>query len=155
MKIYHNWKPLFSEILGLWLAVVACVVRWPISNTLLNDIWLACFTWMYNWNYWHKHRGFMVNSILWSFRPESTRTFSLVHSIFNQFAPLSYSSQIDPQYFSHLLHVLIKRIKSNCYGWWTLLTVKKSPLSKKFDVAYGVDRAGCRISERTVRFKQF
>ena len=32
---------------------------------------------------------------------------------------------------------------------------KKSPLSKKFDVAHGVDRAGCRISERTVRFKQF
>ena len=33
-----------------------------------------------------------------------------------------------------------------------MLTVKKSPLSKKFDVAHGVDRAGCRISERTVRF---
>ena len=29
---------------------------------------------------------------------------------------------------------------------------KKSPLSKKFDVAHGVDRAGCRISERTFRF---
>ena len=27
---------------------------------------------------------------------------------------------------------------------------KKSPLSKKFDVAHGVDRAGCRISERII-----
>ena len=26
-------------------------------------------------------------------------------------------------------------------------------LSKTFDVANGVDRAGCRISERTVHFK--
>ena len=28
---------------------------------------------------------------------------------------------------------------------------KKSHLSKKFDIAHRVDRAGCRISERTVR----
>ena len=40
----------------LWLAAVACVVHWPISNALLNDIWLTRFTRMYNWNYWHKHR---------------------------------------------------------------------------------------------------
>ena len=39
----------------LWLAAVACVVRWSISNALLNDIWLTCSTWMCNWNYWHKH----------------------------------------------------------------------------------------------------
>ena len=32
----------------LWLAAVACVVRWPISKALLNDIWLTCFTRMCN-----------------------------------------------------------------------------------------------------------
>ena len=32
---------------------------------------------------------------------------------------------------------------------------KKSPLTEKFDVAHGVDMAGCRISEKTVRFKKF
>ena len=34
-----------------------------------------------------------------------------------------------------------------------MLTVKNSPLGKKFDVAHGVDMAGCRISEMMVRFK--
>ena len=58
---------LYSLKSWLWLAVVACVVRWPISNALLSDIWLACFTRMYNWNYWHKHRGFIVNLILGHF----------------------------------------------------------------------------------------
>ena len=33
----------------LWLAAVACVVCWPISNALLNDIWLTRFTRMCNW----------------------------------------------------------------------------------------------------------
>ena len=70
--IGFHWKfsttgNLYSLKSWLWLAVVACVVRWPISNALLNDIWLACFTRMYNWNYWHKHRGFMVISILGHF----------------------------------------------------------------------------------------
>ena len=32
----------------LWLAAVACVVRWPISDALLNDIWLTRFTRMCN-----------------------------------------------------------------------------------------------------------
>ena len=27
----------------LWLAAIACVVCWPISNALLNDIWLTHF----------------------------------------------------------------------------------------------------------------
>ena len=26
-----------------WQPCVACVVRWPISNVLLNDIWLTCW----------------------------------------------------------------------------------------------------------------
>ena len=56
---------LYSLKSWLWLGVVACVVRWPISNAL--DIWLVCFTRMCNWNYGHKHRGFMVNSILGHF----------------------------------------------------------------------------------------
>ena len=55
---------LYSLKSWLWLAVVACVERWPISNALLNDSWLTCFTWMCNWNYWHKHRRSMVNLIL-------------------------------------------------------------------------------------------
>ena len=46
----------YSPKSWLWLAAVACVVSWPISNDLLNDIWLTCFTQMCNWNYWHKHR---------------------------------------------------------------------------------------------------
>ena len=37
-------------------------------------------------------------------------------------------------------------------GGKRLVTVKRSPLSEKFDVA---DRAGCRSAERTVGFKQF
>ena len=45
---------LYSLKSWLWLAAVACVVRWPISNALLNDIWLTRFTQMCNWNYWHK-----------------------------------------------------------------------------------------------------
>ena len=45
-----NLYPLKS---WLWLAAVAFVVRWPISNALLNDIWLTRFKWMCNWNYWH------------------------------------------------------------------------------------------------------
>ena len=32
---------------------------------------------------------------------------------------------------------------------------KESPLTEKVDVAHGVDMAVCRISEKTVRFKQF
>ena len=52
---------LYSLKSWLWLAVVACVVRWPISNALLNDIWwLACFTRMCNWNSWHKHRVLLL-----------------------------------------------------------------------------------------------
>ena len=64
------------------LATVACVVHWPISNALLNDIWLTCFTKpssnpniqdrnrgdatdgefdalheTCNLNYWHKHNA--------------------------------------------------------------------------------------------------
>ena len=58
---------LYSLKSWLWLAVVARVVRWPISNALLNDIWLACFTRMCNWNYWHKDCRFMVNSTLGHF----------------------------------------------------------------------------------------
>ena len=41
---------LYSLKSWLWLAAVACVVHWPISNALLNDIWLTRFTRMYNWN---------------------------------------------------------------------------------------------------------
>ena len=47
---------LYSLKSWLWLAAVVCIVRWPISNALLNDIWLTCFTRLCNWNYWHKHR---------------------------------------------------------------------------------------------------
>ena len=39
---------LYSLKSSLWLAAVACVVRWPVSNALLNDIWLTRFTRMYN-----------------------------------------------------------------------------------------------------------
>ena len=46
---------LYSLKSWLWLAAVACVVCWPFSNAILNDIWLTCFTRMCNWNYWHKH----------------------------------------------------------------------------------------------------
>ena len=47
---------LYSLKSWLWLAAVACVVRWPISNALLNNIWLTCFTRMCNWNCEHKPR---------------------------------------------------------------------------------------------------
>ena len=43
MKIQHKWKP-YSLKSWLWLAAVACVVRWSVSNALLNDIWLTRFT---------------------------------------------------------------------------------------------------------------
>ena len=35
---------LYSLKAWLWLAAVACVVRWPVSNALLNGIWLTRFT---------------------------------------------------------------------------------------------------------------
>ena len=44
-----------------WLAAVACAVRWPISNAIVNDIWLTCFARMCNWNYWHKHRALWLS----------------------------------------------------------------------------------------------
>ena len=67
---------LYSPKSWLWLPVIACVVRWPISNALLNDIWLACFTRMHNCsNYWHKHHGFMVNSILGPFNHSQLAPF--------------------------------------------------------------------------------
>ena len=39
---------LYSLKSWLWLVAVECVVRWPISKALLNDIWLTCFTRMCN-----------------------------------------------------------------------------------------------------------
>ena len=66
---------LYSLKSWLWLAAVACVARWPISNALLNDIWLTCFTRMCNFNYWHKHHRFMVNSILGHFDLSQLATF--------------------------------------------------------------------------------
>ena len=39
---------LYSLKFWLWLAAVACVLRWQISNALLNDIWLTRFTRMCN-----------------------------------------------------------------------------------------------------------
>ena len=44
---------LYSLKPWLWLAAVACVVSLPISNALLNDIWLTCFTRM--WAEIHKY----------------------------------------------------------------------------------------------------
>ena len=76
--IFSTTGNLYSLKSCLWLAVVACVMRWPINNALLNDIWLACFARMHNWNYWHKHPGFMVNSILG-------------HSDHSQLAPFHWS----------------------------------------------------------------
>ena len=61
---------------------------------------------------------------LWSTRSLVIPTLVNSHLFLSQFAPLLYPSQHDPQYFSHLFRVLIKRNKSNCYGGWTLLTVK-------------------------------
>ena len=59
------WQTNTTENLSLkswlWLAVVACVVRWPISNSLLIDIWLTYFTRMCNWNYWHNHRALWLS----------------------------------------------------------------------------------------------
>ena len=57
---------LYSLKFWLWFAAIVCVVSWPISNALLNDIWLTCFTRMCNWNYWHKHR------VLWLGWPASS-----------------------------------------------------------------------------------
>ena len=100
---FSTTENLYSLKSRLWLAVVACVVRWPISDALLSDIWLACFTRMYNWNYWHKHCGFIVDSILghfdlnqlapfhWSIRSlvSSHLYCTQVNSILSIFAPFS------------------------------------------------------------------
>ena len=110
-----------------WLAVVSRVVHWPISNVLLNDIWLACFTRMCNWNYWHKHREFMVNStILGHFDLSQLAPFHW--SIRSLVSSHLYCTQVNSilSIFSHLFRVLVKCNKSNCYGGWTLLTVKKN-----------------------------
>ena len=53
-KAFDDYISVHSLKSWLWLAAVACVVRWPISNALLNDIWLTRFTRMCNQNYWHK-----------------------------------------------------------------------------------------------------
>ena len=37
LKSKYVWEPVKLKH-WLWLAAVACVVRWPISNALLNDI---------------------------------------------------------------------------------------------------------------------
>ena len=125
---------LYSLKTWLWLAVVACVVHWPISNVLLNDIWLACFTRMCNWNNWHKLRGFMVSSILG-------------HFDLSQLAPFHWSirSLVNSHLYCTKVNSILRRMN--------FVNSKKFPLSKKFDVAHGVDRAWCRISERTVCFK--
>ena len=39
---------LYSLKSWMWSAVIVCAVRWPISNALLNDIWLTCS------NYWFR-----------------------------------------------------------------------------------------------------
>ena len=116
-----NLYPLKS---WLWLAVVACVVRWPISNALLNDIWLKCFTQMCNWNYWHKHRGFMVNSILGHFDLSQLAPFHW--SIPSLVSSHLYCTQVNSvlSIFCTFFVYYNKRNKSNCYGGWTLLTVK-------------------------------
>ena len=64
---FNTTGNLYSLKSWLWFAAVVCVVRWPISNALLNDTLVTCFTQMCNWNYWHKHHGFMINSILGHF----------------------------------------------------------------------------------------
>ena len=72
-----------------------------------------------------KHRGFN-----WSIRSLVISTLVISHLFIGQFdlgqfALLLYPSQLDPHFFSHFcFRVLIKRNKSNCYGGWTLLTVK-------------------------------
>ena len=82
---------LYSLKSRLWLAVVACVVRWPISNALLNYIWLACFTRTCNWNYWHKHRG------LWSTRSLVISTLVHSHLFIGQFDLWSVRTSITPK----------------------------------------------------------
>ena len=98
-------RNLYSLKSWLWLVVVARVVRWPISNALLNDIWLACFTRMCNWNYWHKHRGFMVNSTLGHFDLSQLAPFDWsVRSLVNSHL---YCTQVNSilNIFSHLFFV--------------------------------------------------
>ena len=48
LRNFSTTENLYSMKSWIWLATVACVVCWPISNALLNDIWLTCFTRMCN-----------------------------------------------------------------------------------------------------------
>ena len=75
---FSTTRNLYSLKSWLWFAVVVCVVRWPISNALLNDIWLACFTRMCNWKKLLTQTLWVYGQLdPWSFRPLSTRTFSI------------------------------------------------------------------------------
>ena len=112
---------LYSLKSWLWLAVVVCVVRWPISNALLNDIWLVLFTRMCNWNYGHKHRGFMVNSILGHFDLSQLAPFYWsVRSLVNS---QLYCSQVNSilgifrTFFVYKLRVISRTVTENelCY----------------------------------------
>ena len=58
---FSTTKNLYSLKFWMWLATIACVVRWPICNALLNDLWLTRFTRMCNWNYWHKHHALWLS----------------------------------------------------------------------------------------------
>ena len=81
---------LYSLKSWLWLAVVACVVRWPISNALLNDIWIACFTRMYIWN-----ETTDTNTVgLWPTRSLVISTSVNSHLFIGQFDPWSIRTSI-------------------------------------------------------------